>query len=223
MKVGVVTFPGSLDDGDALRRGRARRWRAGRPLARRPRLKGVEAVILPGGFSYGDYLAAGRSRGSRRSWTRSSPRRMPACPCSASATASRFCARPPPAGRADPQRPSQVRLPRPAAADRERRTAWTSSLCDRRRDRHPAQERRGRLRRRRRHARPSSRARGESSLATSTSIRMGLAADIAGIANKRGNVVGLMPHPEHAVDALTGPGTDGLGFFASMIARSSAA
>jgi phosphoribosylformylglycinamidine synthase subunit PurQ / glutaminase len=42
--------------------------------------------------------------------------------------------------------------------------------------------------------------------------------DIAGISNARGNVVGLMPHPEHAVDPLTGPGTDGLGFFASVVA-----
>jgi phosphoribosylformylglycinamidine synthase len=41
--------------------------------------------------------------------------------------------------------------------------------------------------------------------------------DIAGIANARGNVVGLMPHPEHAVDALTGPTTDGLGFFTSVL------
>jgi phosphoribosylformylglycinamidine synthase len=41
--------------------------------------------------------------------------------------------------------------------------------------------------------------------------------DIAGIANERGNVVGLMPHPEHAVEALTGPTTDGLGFFTSIL------
>jgi len=41
--------------------------------------------------------------------------------------------------------------------------------------------------------------------------------DIAGIANAAGNVVGLMPHPEHAVDDLTGPGTDGLGFFVSVL------
>ncbi|HJR37005.1 MAG TPA: phosphoribosylformylglycinamidine synthase subunit PurQ, partial [Nocardioidaceae bacterium] len=40
---------------------------------------------------------------------------------------------------------------------------------------------------------------------------------IAGIANDRGNVVGLMPHPEHAVEDLTGPGTDGLAFFTSAI------
>ena len=40
---------------------------------------------------------------------------------------------------------------------------------------------------------------------------------IAGITNARGNVVGLMPHPEHAIDALTGPTTDGLPFFTSVL------
>jgi phosphoribosylformylglycinamidine synthase len=46
----------------------------------------------------------------------------------------------------------------------------------------------------------------------------GSARDIAGITNERGNVVGLMPHPEHAVEELTGSGTDGLGFFTSLAA-----
>ena len=41
--------------------------------------------------------------------------------------------------------------------------------------------------------------------------------DIAGITNERGNVVGLMPHPEHAVEELCGPGTDGLPFFTSVL------
>jgi phosphoribosylformylglycinamidine synthase len=41
--------------------------------------------------------------------------------------------------------------------------------------------------------------------------------DIAGICNEAGNVVGLMPHPEHAVEELTGPSTDGLGFFLSLL------
>ena len=45
----------------------------------------------------------------------------------------------------------------------------------------------------------------------------GSAGDIAGICNEAGNVVGLMPHPEHAIDALTGPGADGLGFFTSVL------
>ncbi len=40
--------------------------------------------------------------------------------------------------------------------------------------------------------------------------------DIAGIANEAGNVVGLMPHPEHAVEELTGPSTDGLAFFLGL-------
>jgi phosphoribosylformylglycinamidine synthase subunit PurQ / glutaminase len=45
----------------------------------------------------------------------------------------------------------------------------------------------------------------------------GSAAAIAGVSNAAGNVVGLMPHPEHAVDGLTGPSADGLGFFASVL------
>ena len=40
---------------------------------------------------------------------------------------------------------------------------------------------------------------------------------IAGVTNEAGNVVGLMPHPEHAVEDLCGPGTDGLGFFTSVL------
>jgi phosphoribosylformylglycinamidine synthase len=47
----------------------------------------------------------------------------------------------------------------------------------------------------------------------------GSARDIAGIRNDAGNVVGLMPHPEHAIDPLTGPGRDGLGFFTSVLRR----
>ena len=46
----------------------------------------------------------------------------------------------------------------------------------------------------------------------------GSAAGIAGVCNAEGNVVGLMPHPEHAVEDLTGAGTDGLGFFTDLTA-----
>jgi phosphoribosylformylglycinamidine synthase len=45
----------------------------------------------------------------------------------------------------------------------------------------------------------------------------GSARDIAGVRNAAGNVVGIMPHPEHAVESLTGPGTDGLVFFTSVL------
>ncbi len=59
MRVGVVTFPGSLDDGDAAR---AVRLAGGDPVALwhgDADLHGVDAVVLPGGFSYGDYLRCG--------------------------------------------------------------------------------------------------------------------------------------------------------------------
>ena len=58
-RVGVITFPGSLDDRDALR---AVETMGGEPVAlwhADPDLHGVDAVILPGGFSYGDYLRTG--------------------------------------------------------------------------------------------------------------------------------------------------------------------
>jgi len=51
----------------------------------------------------------------------------------------------------------------------------------------------------------------------------GSAAGIAGIRSESGSVVGLMPHPEHAIDALTGPGDDGLGFFTSVVRTLAAA
>ncbi len=47
----------------------------------------------------------------------------------------------------------------------------------------------------------------------------GSVADIAGVVSEAGNVAGLMPHPEHAIDVLTGPAADGLGFFTSVLRR----
>jgi len=45
----------------------------------------------------------------------------------------------------------------------------------------------------------------------------GSADAVAGVCNEAGNVVGMMPHPEHAIDPLTGPSADGLGFFTSIL------
>lgn len=45
----------------------------------------------------------------------------------------------------------------------------------------------------------------------------GSTGNIAGIASENGRVVGLMPHPEHAIDPLTGPSNDGLGLFLSAL------
>ena len=59
MKVGVVTFPGSLDDADAQRAVRIGGHEAVALWHGDHDLKGVDAVVLPGGFSYGDYLRCG--------------------------------------------------------------------------------------------------------------------------------------------------------------------
>ena len=59
MKVGVVTFPGTLDDRDAMRAAHAAGATAISLWHNEADLKGVDAVILPGGFSYGDYLRCG--------------------------------------------------------------------------------------------------------------------------------------------------------------------
>ncbi len=59
MKIGVVTFPGSLDDGDARRAARYAGAEAVALWHADPDLHGVDAVVLPGGFSYGDYLRCG--------------------------------------------------------------------------------------------------------------------------------------------------------------------
>ena len=59
MRIGVITFPGTLDDGDAARAVRlaggtdVALWHADHDL------RGADAVIVPGGFSYGDYLRVG--------------------------------------------------------------------------------------------------------------------------------------------------------------------
>jgi phosphoribosylformylglycinamidine synthase len=45
----------------------------------------------------------------------------------------------------------------------------------------------------------------------------GSLSDIAGISSADGRIVGLMPHPEHAIDPLTGPSADGLGIFSSVL------
>ncbi|MEX2458681.1 MAG: phosphoribosylformylglycinamidine synthase subunit PurQ, partial [Actinomycetota bacterium] len=58
-RVGVVTFPGSLDDRDAMRAVRALGGEAVSIWHGDADLQGVDAVILPGGFSYGDYLRTG--------------------------------------------------------------------------------------------------------------------------------------------------------------------
>ena len=98
-------------------------------------------------------------------------------------------------------------------------TPWTRELRGRPGAHRGAEERRGRLRRRPGHAGRTWPRAARSWPATPAATRTARPGDIAGVVNEAGNVVGLMPHPEHAVDALTGPSADGLGFFTSVLKR----
>ena len=142
VRIGVVTFPGSLDDVDAAR---AVTLAGGEPVALwhgDHDLQGVDAVVLPGGFSYGDYLRCGAIarfapvmtdiiEGAKEG--SAGPRHLQRLPDPVRVA--------PPARRADPQRPHEVRLPRPAPADRERLDLLDLRLRGGRRGHDRAQER----------------------------------------------------------------------------------
>jgi phosphoribosylformylglycinamidine synthase subunit PurQ / glutaminase len=219
MKIGVVTFPGSLDDGDARR---AVAIAGAEPVVLwhgDADLRGVDAVVLPGGFSYGDYLRCGaiaRFAPVMNEVVAAAKAGMPVLGiCNGFQILCESHLLPGALIRNDHRkfvcRDQRLRID-------SAETAWTSSYAAGQEITIPLKngeggyvadrqtlamlEGEGRVVARYLDVNPN-----------------GSVADIAGIANDRGNVVGLMPHPEHAVDALTGPGVDGLGFFSSVLAR----
>jgi phosphoribosylformylglycinamidine synthase len=223
MRIGVVTFPGSLDDGDARR---AVALAGGEPVALwhgDHDLKGVDGVVLPGGFSYGDYLRCGaiaRFAPVMHEVVSAARAGRPVLGiCNGFQILCESQLLPGALIRNDHRkfvcRDQRLRIEN---AD----TAWTSSYTAGQEITVPLKNGEGGYVADRD---TLARLEGEGRVV----VRYvdvnpnGSAADIAGIANDRGNVVGLMPHPEHAVDALTGPGADGLAFFASMLATAAAA
>lgn len=218
MKIGVVTFPGSLDDVDARR---AVRLAGGDPVALwhgDHDLKGVDAVILPGGFSYGDYLRCGAIARFAPVMTEVVAAANGGLPvlgiCNGFQILCESHLLPGALIRNDHRtficRDQVLRVEN---AD----TAWTNGY-------QVGQE----------IVIPLKNGEGGFVADDATLDRLegegrvvfryvgvnpnGSLRDIAGITNERGNVVGLMPHPEHAVEELCGPGTDGLGFFTSALA-----
>ncbi|SNS87881.1 phosphoribosylformylglycinamidine synthase subunit I [Geodermatophilus pulveris] len=217
MRIGVVTFPGSLDDVDAARAVRlagaeaVALWHADHDL------RGVDAVVLPGGFSYGDYLRAGAiaARAPMMADVVDRARRgMPVLGiCNGFQVLCEAGLLPGALTRNGHlhfrNRDQALRVER---AD----TAWTNAYEPGQEVVVPVKNGEGRY-----VAAPADldRLEGEGLVAVryAGGNPNGSLRDIAGVSSADGRVVGLMPHPEHAVEDLTGPSTDGLGFFTSVL------
>ncbi len=212
-----MTFPGSLDDHDA-QRALALAGAEAVPLWHGQNdLRGVDALVLPGGFSYGDYLRCGAIARFSPVMSELIPAARAGLPvlgicngfqilCEAHLLPGALTRN---EGLRFVTRDIRIRLD-------NNRTPWTTEYS-------PGQEITVVLKS------------GEGAyVADSATLAQleaggqilaryasgnpnGSAGGIAGVVSEAGNVVGLMPHPEHAVDPLTGPSADGLGFFASVI------
>jgi len=216
-RVGVVTFPGSLDDGQSVR---AVALAGGEPVALwhgDNDIKSVDAIVLPGGFSYGDYLRSGaiaRFSAVMESvidFARSGGPVLGICNgfqvlCESHLLPGALVRN---AGQKFVCRPQGLTV-------HNTKTAWTTAYDDGQRIVVPIKNGDGRF------------VADESTLDELESAGRvvfryadgtpnGSMRDIAGITNETGNIVGLMPHPEYAVESLTGTGTDGLGFFTSVL------
>jgi phosphoribosylformylglycinamidine synthase I len=222
LKVGIVTFPGSLDDADAARAvvragGKpVRLWHGDRSLC------GADAVILPGGFSYGDYLRCGAIARFAPVMAELIPAAAAGLPvlgicngfqilCEAHLLPGALIRN---AGLHFINRDVRIRI-------EAIRTPWTAGYAQGEVITVVLKSGVGAY-----VADPQTlaelRASGRIVARYADGSPNGSAGDIAGVASEAGNVVGLMPHPEHAIDPLTGPGTDGLRFFASVLTAAAA-
>lgn len=217
MRIGVITFPGSLDDVDAAR---AVRLAGGEPVSLwhgDHDLKDVDAVVLPGGFSYGDYLRAGaiaaRAPLMREVVDRASQGLPVLGICNGFQVLCEAGLLP---GALTRNSHLHFRNRDQGLLVERADTAWTSSYTDGQRIVVPVKNGEGRF-----VAAPADldRIEGEGRVVVRyvDGNPNGSSRDIAGVTSADGRVVGLMPHPEHAVEDLTGPSTDGLGFFTSVL------
>jgi phosphoribosylformylglycinamidine synthase len=228
MRVGVITFPGSLDERDAQR---AVKLAGGTPVALwhgAHDLEGVEAIILPGGFSYGDYLRAGSIASHAPIMAEvidAAHKGMPVLGiCNGFQMLAEARLVPGAHTRNDCQ--TFVRRDQKLIVENNN-TAWTTDFAQGEEIIIPLKNADGRF-----VADADTIKRiednGQVTFRYSQVNPNGSLDDIAGVSNEAGNVVGLMPHPEHAVEPGFGPdtaqamrsGLDGLKFFTSVIQSS---
>jgi phosphoribosylformylglycinamidine synthase I len=217
MRIGVVTFPGSLDDGDAARAAHL----AGADVVRLwhgdPELYGVDAVVLPGGFSYGDALRAGaiaRFAPVMETLVDAARGGLPVLGiCNGFQVLCEAHLLPGALTRNQHlhfrNRDQFLRIEGTA-------TAWTNQFTPGQEILIPVKNGEGCFVADE-HTLDQLEAEGRVIARYIRGNPNGSQRDIAGITNEAGNVVGIMPHPEHAVEALTGPSLDGLGFFTSVL------
>jgi phosphoribosylformylglycinamidine synthase len=235
VRIGVVTFPGSLDDRDAVRALRLAGADAVQLWHADPFLHDVSGVVLPGGFSYGDYLRCGaiaRFAPVMATIVDAARGGLPVLGiCNGFQVLCESHLLPGALIRNDHRkfvcRDQPLRIENAV-------TAWTSDyetgaevvipikngeggfVADQR----TLDELEAEGRVVARYVKPFGIPAGSRGLVGHNPN--GSYRDIAGISNAAGNVVGLMPHPEHAVDVLTGPSTDGLAFFTSVVVEAAA-
>jgi phosphoribosylformylglycinamidine synthase len=216
-RVGVVTFPGSLDDGDAARAVRLAGGDSVRLWHNDSDLQGVDAVVLPGGFSYGDYLRCGaiaRFAPMMESIVAAARDGLPVLGiCNGFQILCEAHLLPGALTRNQHLHfRNRDQLLRVESVD----TAFTNSFSKGQEVLIPVKNGEGCYV-------ADERTLDELEATGRVVARYlggnpnGSQRDIAAITNEAGNVVGIMPHPEHAVEALTGPSLDGLGFFTSIL------
>ena len=212
--IGVITFPGTLDDVDALRAVRLagahprQLWHADDDLT------GVDAVVVPGGFSYGDYLRSGAIAAQAPMMgavVEAAKKGMPVLGiCNGFQILTEAGLLP---GALTRNQGLNFHCVDTYLEVANNATAWTGQLGER--IYVPAKHGEGRFQ-----AAPETIEALEKEgrvVFRYTDNFNGSINGIAGVTNETGRVVGLMPHPEHAIETLTGPSTDGLGLFTSVI------
>lgn len=214
--IGVITFPGTLDDVDALRAVRLagaeprQLWHADEDLT------GVDAVVVPGGFSYGDYLRSGAIAAQAPMMgavIEAAKGGMPVLGiCNGFQILTEAGLLP---GALTRNQYLNFHCVDTYLEVANAGTAWTSEFEEGQRILVPAKHGEGRFQ-----AAPETIEALEKEgrvVFRYTDNFNGSINSIAGVTNETGRVVGLMPHPEHAIETLTGPSTDGLNLFTSAL------